>query len=85
MLSLNAKRFRMARSEREISYNIMNAIPGRRIQLRRSHRTAKNDPAYAYQNQLPILTSQNAKVKSYRYVKLNTEKIDIDLLVQITN
>ena len=39
--------------------------------------------AYSNKNKVLILELENSKVKSYRYIKLNTEKIDTDLIGQI--
>ena len=42
-----------------------------------------NGIAYSNKNRVLILELENSKVKSYRYIKLNTEKIDNDLIGQI--
>lgn len=39
--------------------------------------------AYSNKNRVLILEMDSSKVKSYRYIKLNTEKIDADLIGQI--
>ncbi len=43
----------------------------------------ENGIAYSNKNKVLILELENSKVKSYRYIKLNTEKIDNDLIGQI--
>ncbi len=45
--------------------------------------TFDNGIAYSYKNKVLILKLDKSKVNSYRYVKLNTEKIDKDLIGQI--
>ena len=45
--------------------------------------TFDNGIAYSNKNKVLILELENSKVKSYRYIKLNTEKIDTDLIGQI--
>lgn len=45
--------------------------------------TFENGIAYSNKNKVLILELDNSKVKSYRYIKLNTEKIDNDLIGQI--
>lgn len=42
-----------------------------------------NRMAYSNKNKVLILELDSSKVKSYRYIKLNTEKIDADLIGQI--
>ncbi len=46
--------------------------------------TWDNGIAYSDKNRVLILEMENSKVKSYRYVKLNTEKIDQALIGEIT-
>ena len=43
----------------------------------------ENGITYSNKNKVLILELENSKVKSYRYIKLNTEKIDNDLIGQI--
>ena len=38
---------------------------------------------YSNKNRVLIIEFNDSKVKSYNYIKLNTEKIDIDLIRQI--
>ena len=45
--------------------------------------TFDNGIAYSNKNKLLILKMDSSKVKSYRYIKLGTEKIDNDLIRQI--
>ncbi|OMP29979.1 hypothetical protein [Mangrovimonas sp. DI 80] len=47
--------------------------------------TFDNGIAYSNKNKILILEMDSSKVKSYRYIKLNTEKIDIELIEQIIN
>ena len=47
------------------------------------HLTFENRIAYPNNNKLLILELENSKVKSFRYIKLNTEKVDKDLIGQI--
>jgi len=42
-----------------------------------------NGIAYSNKDKILILKFENSKVNSYRYIKLNTEKIDNDLIGQI--
>ena len=46
--------------------------------------TFDNGIVYSNKNKVLILEMDSSKVKSYRYIKLNTEKIDKDLIGQIT-
>ena len=48
-----------------------------------SYLTFKNGIVYSNKNKVLILELKNSEVKSYRYIKLNTEKIDDDLIGQI--
>lgn len=48
-----------------------------------NYRNFENGIAYSNKNRVLILELENSKVKSYRYIKLNTEKIDNDLIGQI--
>ena len=43
----------------------------------------ENGIAYSHKNKVLIIELDNSKVKSYRYLKLNTENIDQDLIRQI--
>jgi hypothetical protein len=43
----------------------------------------ENGIAYSSKNKVLILELEDSKVKSFRYIKLNTEKIDNDLIGQI--
>jgi hypothetical protein len=43
----------------------------------------ENGIAYSNKNRVLILELDNSKVKSYRYIKLNTEKVDNDLIGEI--
>lgn len=45
--------------------------------------TFDNGIAYSNKNKVLILEMDSSKVKSYRYIKLNTEKINKDLIGQI--
>ena len=45
--------------------------------------TWENGIAYSDKNKVLILELNKSKVKSYQYIKLNTEKIDLDLIGQI--
>ena len=45
--------------------------------------TFDNGIAYSNENKILILELVNSKVKSYRYLKLNSDKIDTDLIRQI--
>ena len=45
--------------------------------------TFENGIAYSNKNKVLILEMDSSKVKSYRYLKLNTEKIDKELIGQI--
>jgi hypothetical protein len=45
--------------------------------------TLRNGIAYSHKNKVLILELNKSIVNSYRYVKLNTEKIDKDLIEQI--
>jgi len=45
----------------------------------------ENEYIYYNENKLLILTIKNDKVDSYKYLRLNTEKIDIELIKQIKN
>jgi hypothetical protein len=43
----------------------------------------ENGIAYSYKNKVLTIELNNSKVKSFRYIKLNTENIDQDLIRQI--
>ncbi len=45
--------------------------------------TFDNGIAYSNKNKVLILELENSKIKSYNYIKLSTEKIDIDLIRKI--
>jgi len=45
--------------------------------------TLGNRITYSNKNKILILEIENSEVKSYRYIKLNTEKIDTNLIEQI--
>jgi len=45
--------------------------------------TFDNGISYSDKNKVLILELDNSKVNSYRYIKLNTEKVDTDLIGQI--
>jgi len=45
--------------------------------------TLDNRIVYSHKNKVLILELENSKVKSYRYIKLSSEKIDTDLIGQI--
>ena len=45
--------------------------------------TFDNGIVYSYKNRILIIELNNSKVKSYNYIKLNTEKIDKNLIGQI--
>ena len=47
------------------------------------HLTFENRIVYPNNNKLLILELENSKVKSFRYIKLNTEKVDKDLIGEI--
>jgi hypothetical protein len=49
----------------------------------KNYLTFENGIAYSNKNKVLILDLDNSKVKSYRYIKLNTEKINNDLIGQI--
>ena len=48
-----------------------------------NHLNFDNGIAFSNKNRVLILEIENSKVKSYRYIKLNTEKIDNNLIAQI--
>jgi len=45
--------------------------------------TLDNRIVYSNKNKILILELENSKIKSYNYIKLSTEKIDIDLIRKI--
>ena len=45
--------------------------------------TFYNGIAYSYKNKILTIELNNSKVKSFRYIKLNTENVDQDLIQQI--
>lgn len=47
--------------------------------------TLDNQIVYSNKNKVLIIELDSSKVKSYRYIKLSSEKIDKDLIRQITN
>ena len=49
------------------------------------HINLENRIVYSHNNKTLIIELEDSKVKSFRYIKLKTEKVDINLIREITN
>lgn len=49
----------------------------------KNYQTTVNGMVYAYQNKVLIIELEESQVRSYRYLKLNTDKVDKDLIKRI--
>ena len=54
------------------------------VKLGSDYSTYANQIIYSNKNKVLIIELNNSKIKSYRYIKLNTEKIDSVLIQKIT-